>query len=267
MKSSERRKARHITVFLDVDGVLNSYPVTGWRFTQEGRKKAHAWNYELHFRPKIIKMLEQLVADRDADLVWLSTWSHLCRTEIEPKLGFKRSYPIIPMPDSTFNRYADDPEHWWKAIAVEQWLAENPGKRAVWIDDDLVYPKTVDHFRETYRDRVLMVVPEFATGLTEEHLQRIQEFSYPRPSDSAPALATDYEVAPSGRGQARSDALDMLPAGEHAQDADLTIKHAAAGPDIEKIAPAGDTRDEDVNNAQMPGTSGEAPGSQSRSGK
>ena len=88
MKDSARRRARHITIFLDVDGVLNSFPVEGKRFKKEGRKEVQAWNYVLHFRPKIIKALEKVVKNRDADIVWLSTWSALCRTEIEPKLNF-----------------------------------------------------------------------------------------------------------------------------------------------------------------------------------
>src|SRR5699024_8825445 len=48
---SARRQARHVTVFLDVDGVLNSYPVPKLRSMAEGRKKLHAWHYELHYRP------------------------------------------------------------------------------------------------------------------------------------------------------------------------------------------------------------------------
>lgn len=205
MKESARRRARHVTIFLDVDGVLNSFPVKGKRFQKEGRRKVHAWNFVLHYRPKIVKMLEQIVDKRDADIIWLTTWSALCRTEIEPKLEFTRSYPIIEMPDDTFNRYAGDHTRWWKAVAVKKWLADNPGRRAVWIDDDLAFPETFAYFRNTYRDRILLIAPKFETGLDEHHIKAIQEFSYPRPDDSAPAEAGDFVVAPTA-GTARDGA-------------------------------------------------------------
>lgn len=178
---SARRTARHVTVFLDVDGVLNSYPVQGARSVRERRRRVRAWDYELHYRPKIVKYLDALVQKRLVDIVWLSTWSQRCRTEIEPKLGFHGQYPIIDMPDDSYNRFAGDPSAWWKARAVEDWLAAHPGQRALWIDDDLAAPATYDYFRRTYRGRLLMIAPQFSRGLGEEHFAAIRTFTYPRP--------------------------------------------------------------------------------------
>lgn len=206
MKDSARRRARHITIFLDVDGVLNSFPVEGKRFKKEGRKEVHAWNYVLHFRPKIIKALEKIVKTRDADIVWLSTWSALCRTEIEPKLKFERSYPIIEMPDATYNRHAGDHTKWWKSLAMKQWLADNPGKRAVWVDDDLAHENTREYFEKTYRNRMLLIAPEFKYGLTEEQVTSIEDFSYPRPSGSEPMNTSDFVVAPAHDADSDTDA-------------------------------------------------------------
>lgn len=165
------------TIFLDVDGVLNSYPVTGLRALTEGRRRVHAWHYELHYRPSIVRALERIAAADDAEIVWLSTWSHRCTEEIEPKLGFRGSYDVIPMPDDTQNRFAYDPELWWKAIAVKEWIAEHPDDRFVWIDDDLAAPATHRHFSELCPDRLLMVVPAFHKGLTKRHLRRIRRFA------------------------------------------------------------------------------------------
>lgn len=173
-------------MFLDVDGVLNSYPVEEPRFKRERRRSVAAWRYRLHFRPKIVRGLEALVDARLADIVWLSTWSARCRTEIEPALSFRHSYPTIDMPDDSFNRYANDPRTWWKARAVERWLAEHPHDRAVWIDDDLAAPKTGAFFREKYGNRLLLVAPEFARGLDEDHLAAIRDFTYARPASAEP---------------------------------------------------------------------------------
>ncbi|MYM18874.1 hypothetical protein GSY69_02470 [Brevibacterium sp. 5221] len=182
---SARRAARHVTVFLDVDGVLNSYPVQGTRSVRERRRRVRAWNYELHYRPKIVKFLDSLVQKRLVDIVWLSTWSQRCRTEIEPKLGFHGTYPIIDMPDDSYNRFAGDPSAWWKARAVEEWLADHPGQRALWIDDDLAAPATYEYFRKKYRGRLLMIAPQFSRGLGEEHFALIRTFTYPRPEHGA----------------------------------------------------------------------------------
>lgn len=184
-EDSARRRARQVTLFLDVDGVLNSYPVTGMRFYRERRRRVHAWNYELHFRPAVVRRLERLVEQRLVDLVWLSTWSDRCTTELEPTLGFRGTYAVIPMPDDSYNRFAGDPQSWWKAHAVEAWLADHPDERAIWIDDDLAAPATYSYFSETYPGRLLLIAPEFSRGLTAEHFRRISAFTHPRPQPTA----------------------------------------------------------------------------------
>jgi glutamate racemase len=171
---------RHATVFLDVDGVLNSYPVRGLRYYREGRRTAHAWRFALHYRPAIVRALERVMRTREATLVWLSTWSHRCTEELEPALGFRDTHPVVPMPDDSYNRYAGDPHAWWKARHVAAWLDEDPRRRAVWVDDDLASPRTHAYFAQRYPDRLLMIVPEFARGLTESHLRTLRRFLSPR---------------------------------------------------------------------------------------
>ena len=184
-----------VRIFLDVDGVLNSYPVPEPRFRREKRKAVRAWNYELHYRPHIVQLMERFVRRRHAQLVWLSTWSHLCTEEIEPKLGFTGRYAVEPMPDSSFNYYADDPHTWWKAKAVERFLREHPDERAIWIDDDLVQPATLEHFTVLFGERLLMIAPEYSKGLTEAHFKQMRRFTPPAPT--TPHRSTPAEVATS----------------------------------------------------------------------
>src|SRR5699024_4096719 len=171
----------HATLLLDVDGVLNSYPVAGLRYLRERRRKARAWAFEIHYRPRIVRALDRLVETHDVDIVWLSTSSHRCTEELEPALGFRHSHEVVPMPDDSFNRFAGDPQVWWKALHMSAWLDEDPQRRAVWIDDDLAAPATHAHFAQHYPDRLLMLAPRFSTGLLASHLRTVRDFLDPRP--------------------------------------------------------------------------------------
>ena len=178
---SARRQARHVTVFLDVDGVLNSYPVPKLRGMAEGRKKLHAWHYELHYRPSVVEFFDRIVETHEVDVVWLSTWSQRCKSELEPKFGLRNSFDVIEMPDDTHNHFAHDPQQWWKARAMENWLATHEHGRAIWIDDDLAWPVTREYFLKHYSsNRLKLIAPDFARGLTKAHLKEIREFAYTR---------------------------------------------------------------------------------------
>jgi hypothetical protein len=178
---SARRQARHVTVFLDVDGVLNSYPVPKLRIMTEGRKRLRAWNYELHYRPAVISFFDRIVETHEVDVVWLSTWSQRCKSELEPKFGLRNSFDVIEMPDQSHNRYAADPQLWWKAQAMEEWLTSHEHGRAIWIDDDLAWPATHEYFTHRYSpNRLKLIAPDFSRGLTKAHLREIREFAYPK---------------------------------------------------------------------------------------
>lgn len=223
-----------VRIFLDVDGVLNSYPVPEPRFKREKRRAVHAWNYELHYRPHIVQLMERFLRRRHAQLVWLSTWSRLCTEEIEPKLGFTRRYAVEAMPDSSFNYYADDPHTWWKAKAVEKFLRDNPDDRAIWIDDDLVHTTTLEHFTTLFGDRLLMIAPEYSTGLTEAHFKQMRRFTPPAPR-------TPHRTTPAGLGTSGSHAGAAEPTGPAGPSGTAATSPAGAsipaGPDPE--SPAG----------------------------
>ena len=184
---SARRQARHVTVFLDVDGVLNSYPVPKLRIMTEGRKRLRAWNYELHYRPAVIAFFDRIVETHEVDVVWLSTWSQRCKSELEPKFGLRNSFDVIEMPDHSHNRYAADPQLWWKAQAMEEWLTSHEHGRAIWIDDDLAWPATHEYFTHRYSaNRLKLIAPDFTHGLTKAHLREIREFAYPKAGAAKP---------------------------------------------------------------------------------
>src|SRR5699024_7661104 len=140
--------------------------------------------------PRIVRALDRLVETHDVDIVWLSTWSHRCTEELEPALGFRHTFEVVPMPDDSFNRFAGDPQAWWKANHMSAWLDEDPARRAVWVDDDLAAPLTHAHFADTYPDRLLMVAPRFSEGLTRKQLRTMRAFLDRRGRRSTRARST-----------------------------------------------------------------------------
>lgn len=169
-----------VRVFLDVDGVLNSYPVPRLRYVWERRRTVRAWDFVLHVRPSIVARLLRMPRERKVEVVWLSTWSRHCTDDLEPALGIEESLPVVPMPDDSLNRFANDPERWWKAIAVREWLEADEERRAIWIDDDLAAPVTHARFAEDFPERLTMIAPSFAQGLTSAHLRQIRALTSPR---------------------------------------------------------------------------------------
>lgn len=162
-----------VRVFLDVDGVLNSYPVPRTRYLFERRRTVRAWDFVLHVRPAIVSALLRLGRRRNVEIVWLSTWSHHCTDDLEPALGITDPMPVIPMPDDSLNRYANDPDRWWKAIVVRRWLQADEDRRAIWIDDDLAAPVTHARFSSDFPGRLTMIAPTFSRGLTRRDLRHI----------------------------------------------------------------------------------------------
>lgn len=164
-------------IFLDVDGVLNSYPVPQPRYFLERRRTIRAWDFVLHVRPAIVWGLLRLAKRREVEIVWLSTWSYHCTDDLEPALGMEESLPVIPMPDDSHNRLAGDPDRWWKALAVREWLEEDASRRAIWIDDDLAAPRTHERFAADFPEQLTMIAPVFSKGLTRRDLRRISRLT------------------------------------------------------------------------------------------
>src|SRR5699024_7058559 len=137
--------------------------------------------YELPYRPSVVAFVDPIVETHEVDVVWLSTWSQRCKSELEPKFGLRNSFDVIEMPDQSHNRYAADPQLWWKAQAMEEWLTSHEHGRAIWIDDDLAWPATHEYFTHRYSpNRLKLIAPDFSRGLTKAHLREIREFAYPK---------------------------------------------------------------------------------------
>lgn len=124
------------TVFLDVDGVINSlnHLFTGGRVEFGWPTPPHeAGDYTVwvpEYMPHLVQAMYQ-----STDLHWLTTWRHQANKHISPILGIPGDVPVID--DNTNKRTID-----WKATACRPHaeLARIGGRTVYWIEDFNGYP-------------------------------------------------------------------------------------------------------------------------------
>src|SRR5699024_5447853 len=89
-----------------------------------------------------------------------------------------------------------DPQQWWKARAMEDWLATHEHGRAIWIGDDLACPATREYFLENYSsNRLKVIAPDFSHLLTKAHRKENQEVAYPKTDHANPYAAKTGDIA------------------------------------------------------------------------
>lgn len=168
-------------LILDVDGVVS--PVKG--HTTWGDDVVAGWAFgEVPVSPTLCARLDQLATAPGLICRWLTSWTPAMRQHMNPFPG--QDWPDIPEVPET--------EEWWKWTALDGWLRQHPGiERLVWCDDHLTAAMfdyhdayDVDHGATTRRlvyhqwltERgidALLIAPHVDTGLTPEHMQKIEQ--------------------------------------------------------------------------------------------
>lgn len=163
--------------FLDIDGVINSYPAPKKHMLEKYGKYELAIyeDYMLWYSPRVVEFINTISDSGFAEVMWLTTWRELARSEFAPRVGLD-DFPAITDDSGSPHPWNVD---WWKYRRVCDFLGDNEdNRRVVWVDDDLSR-KTKDVFRYRYDnsgDLSLLLSPLSNPGLIPETLDKILEF-------------------------------------------------------------------------------------------
>lgn len=150
----------HVTLFLDVDGVVSPLPEAGdvlpWA---DFRRVPHG------FHCLVSRSMADALAALPVRLVWLTTWEEMANEVIAPVLGWDRLEVV--------ERKAHAEEPWWKLNAVEAHIKASDGGPFIWIDDDIAFEDQVRPSLESCPVRYLLISPESSVGITPEHIRAI----------------------------------------------------------------------------------------------
>ena len=154
-------------LFLDVDGVVS--PVAGehmgplptcWPTWQ----RAPSINMPVYFAPDLVARLTALPVER----IWCSTWEKEVDTfGLSKDLGWAgQPYLRLPAPYRP----------WDKMVAVREYLADQPNRPFIWVDDDPRMKSSGMRWARTITQPHLLIRPEKKVGLTPRHVARIERW-------------------------------------------------------------------------------------------
>ncbi len=160
-------------LLLDVDGVLNAVrhdlPEDWRRGTFNG--------YVLSWDPTVVARLRAWHESGRVELQWLTTWTELADRLLAEPMGLPRGLRTHGRDDvlpTGFGGRAAGVAGWWKLAAARAVAEAEPGRRIVWIDDDLADQAEDTSEWLAAHGQVLVVAPDFATGLTHAELDRVE---------------------------------------------------------------------------------------------
>ncbi len=168
------------TIFLDVDGVINSlnHLFTGGRVEFGWPTPPHEAGDYTVWVPEYMPNLVQAMY-RSTDLQWLTTWRHQANKHIAPILGIPGDVPVIG--DNTNSRSVD-----WKfnaCIEPAKQATEN-GHTVYWVEDFNGYPhKGLEGLViqvDTSANREDVLLPQHLPAVLLQHLY--DEGGYDGPS-------------------------------------------------------------------------------------
>jgi Swiss Army Knife RNA repair-like protein len=171
-------------LFVDVDGVISLFGFAPTEAELPGR--FHWIDGVAHCIPDAVGERLVRLADR-FELVWATGWEE----KANEYLPYILSLPQSEFPCLLFQGQAVFGSAHWKLDAIEQYAGDRP---AAWIDDNL---DDSCYLWATSRDApTLLVQTRSATGMTDEHVERLLGWADEVSSESAerPA-APDYRRA------------------------------------------------------------------------
>jgi HAD domain in Swiss Army Knife RNA repair proteins len=160
-------------LLLDVDGVLNAvHPdlPKGWRRgTYNG--------YVLSWDPTVTERLRRLHESGRVEIQWLTTWTEKADQLLAEPMGLPRGLRTHSRQDvlpTGFIGRLGGASGWWKLAAARAVAEAEPGRRIVWIDDDLADQAADTSEWLAANEHVLVVAPDLYAGLTHAELDRVE---------------------------------------------------------------------------------------------
>jgi hypothetical protein len=159
-------------LLLDVDGVLNAVGPDASDRWQRGVFNG----YTVYWDPTITARLREWHESGRVEIQWLTTWADNADKWLAEPLGLPRGLRTRASgaaPTGFLGRLGGE-TGWWKLTAAREAAEEEPGRRIVWIDDDLAEQAADTGDWLAAHPHVLVVAPDLYVGVTHEQLDAIE---------------------------------------------------------------------------------------------
>ena len=160
-------------LLLDVDGVLNAVQME----LPEGWRRGTYNGFVLSWDPTVTARLRALHESGRVELQWLTTWTENADKLLAEPMGLPRGLRTHGRDDvlpTGFHGERRGISGWWKLPAARAVVEAEPGRRIVWIDDDLTMRGGDTSEWLAANPQVLVVAPDLVTGLTHPELDRVE---------------------------------------------------------------------------------------------
>ncbi|MCD4852275.1 hypothetical protein LN996_15780 [Arthrobacter sp. AK01] len=160
-----------VSIYLDVDGVVNPFSPMGTTDWGNEWTFADAGILDVAFAPELVAELNDLAKYPAARFVWLTTWERLAPEFLCPAIGLKgQDWPVLS------SQGWDQGSEWWKLVALQKDLAATGSERIIWLDDQLSQESDALSWAEYQQDRVLCISPDPRKGLSRRDLAAVRAY-------------------------------------------------------------------------------------------
>jgi hypothetical protein len=162
-------------LLLDVDGVLNAASLN----LPEGWRRGMFNGFLLSWDPTVTARLRELHDSGRVEIQWLTTWAENADLLLADPMGLPRGLRVHAregVAATGFGGRWAGASDWWKLAAAREVALAEPGRRIVWIDDDLADQASDVIEWLGANPQVLVVAPYLFSGLTHEHLDEIESW-------------------------------------------------------------------------------------------
>ncbi len=164
-------KAPRVSIYLDVDGVVNPFSPTGATDWSGEWRKVDAGVVDVAYAPEVVAELNELARHPAARFVWLTTWEQLAPGMLCPAIGLNgQDWPVLSSDGW------DGSSDWWKLVALQKDLSESGSGRFIWVDDQLDQEPQARSWAEDQGDLALCLSPDPSKGLTRKDIEALRNY-------------------------------------------------------------------------------------------